>query len=132
MEADHAKFPGRFYERAIKIVDTELSKMVWDLSSMENIKWWHRNISRLGFQINGSVHAYPDIIAMTTTGKILMIETKGDHLDNEESKIKAKLGHQWASLAGSQYRYFMVYQTREPDYPGTCSYKKFVQIIRGL
>jgi len=35
---------------------------------MDNIKWWHRNISCLGFQINGAIYAYPDIIAMTTSG----------------------------------------------------------------
>lgn len=107
-------------------------KMVWALSSMPNIKWWHRNISRLGFMINGSTHAYPDIIAMTTSGKILMIETKGDHLDNDESKAKAKIGHQWAMLAGSKYRYFMVFQSKSPDYPGAYSYDRFMEIAKAL
>ena len=107
-------------------------KMVWALSSMPNIKWWHRNISRLGFMINGSTHAYPDIIAMTTSGKILMVETKGDHLDNDESKAKAKIGHQWAMLAGSKYRYFMVFQSKSPDYSGAYSYDEFAQICNGL
>lgn len=107
-------------------------KMVWALSSIENIKWWHRNISRLGFQINGSIHAYPDIIAMTTSGKVLMIETKGDHLDNDESKAKAKIGHQWDNLAGSQYRYFMVFQSKSLDWPGAYSYDRFMEIVKGL
>ena len=107
-------------------------KMVWALSSMPNIKWWHRNISRLGFMINGSTHAYPDIIAMTTSGKILMIETKGDHLDNDESKAKAKIGHQWAMLAGSKYRYFMAFQSKSPDYPGAYSYDRFMEIVKEL
>jgi type III restriction enzyme len=107
-------------------------KMVWALSSMPNIKWWHRNISRLGFMINGSTHAYPDIIAMATSGKILMIETKGDHLDNDESKAKAKIGHQWAMLAGSKYRYFMVFQSKSPDYSGAYSYERFMEIIKEL
>ena len=107
-------------------------KTVWSLSSRDNIKWWHRNISRLGFQINGAIHAYPDIIAMTTTGKILMIETKGDHLDNDESKAKAKIGHQWANLAGSQYKYFMVFQSKSPNYPGAYSYDRFMEIVKGL
>lgn len=35
------------------------------LSSRDNIKWWYRNISQRGSRINGSVHAYSDIIAMT-------------------------------------------------------------------
>ena len=99
---------------------------------MDNIRWWHRNISRQGFQINGAVHAYPDIIAMTTSGKILMIETKGDHLDNTESKTKAIIGSKWDSLSGSQYRYFMVFQTKSPDYPGAYSYDRFLEIIAGL
>ena len=107
-------------------------KMVWALSALKNIKWWHRNISRLGFQINGSTHAYPDIIAMTTSGKVLMIETKGDHLDNDESKAKAKIGHQWDTLAGSKFRYFMVFQTKSPDYPGAYSYDRFMEIVKEL
>ena len=31
---------------------------------------------------------------MLQSGKILMVETKGDHLDNDESKEKAKIGDQ--------------------------------------
>ena len=81
---------------------------------------------------NCAVHAYPDIIAMTKSGKILLIETKGDHLDNDESKIKAKTGDQWDRLAGSQYRYFMVFQTKQPDYPGAYSRERFMEIIKGL
>lgn len=107
-------------------------KVVWALSSMEQIKWWHRNISRQGFQINGSTHAYPDIIAMTMSGKILMIETKGDYLDNDESKEKARIGARWASLAGNNYRYYMVFQTKQPDYPGAVSYDRFMEILKGM
>lgn len=107
-------------------------KVVWALSSMEQIKWWHRNISRQGFQINGSTHAYPDIIAMTVSGKILMIETKGDYLDNDESKEKARIGARWASLAGNNYRYYMVFQTKQPDYPGAVSYDRFMEILKGM
>ena len=87
--------PNSLYTSEENMNDYE-RKMVWALSSLKNIKWWHRNISRLGFMINGSTHAYPDIIAMTHSGKILMIETKGDHLDNDESREKAKIGQQWA------------------------------------
>ena len=101
-------------------------KVVWALSELGNVKWWHRNISRLGFQINGPVHAYPDIIVMLHSGKILMVETKGDHLDNDESKEKAKIGDQWAKLAGKQYKYYMVFETKQPDYPGAYSLERFM------
>ena len=107
-------------------------KVVWALSELGNVKWWHRNISRLGFQINGPVHAYPDIIVMLHSGKILMVETKGDHLDNDESKEKAKIGDQWAKLAGKQYKYYMVFETKQPDYPGAYSLERFMEIVKGL
>lgn len=107
-------------------------KMVWALSAMGNIKWWHRNISRKGFQINGPTHAYPDIIAMTVSGKVLMIETKGDHLDGEDSKEKARIGCQWANLAGPGFRYFMVFQSKTPDYSGAYSYDRFMEIVKEL
>lgn len=107
-------------------------KMVWALSSLDNIKWWHRNISKRGFMINGPIHAYPDIIAMTTSGKILMVETKGDHLDGDNSKEKAKIGCQWDKEAGSSFRYFMVFQSKAPDFPGAYSYDRFMEIVKGL
>ena len=124
-------FPKSLYSSEEDVNDYE-RKVVWALSSMDNIKWWHRNISRLGFQINGAIHAYPDIIAMTTSGKILMIETKGDHLENDESKAKAKIGHQWDNLAGPMYRYFMVFQTKVLDWPGAYSYDRFMEIVKEL
>ena len=124
-------YPKSLYSSEEDVNEYE-RKVVWALSSMDNIKWWHRNISRLGFQINGAIHAYPDIIAMTTSGKILMIETKGDHLDNDESKAKAKIGHQWDNLAGPMYRYFMVFQSKVLDWPGAYSYDRFMEIIKGL
>lgn len=107
-------------------------KVIWELSSLENIKWWHRNISRRGFQINGHVNAYPDIIAMTKSSRLLLIEAKGDHLDNSESKEKAYIGSKWESLSGRQFRYFMVFETKQPDYPGAYSYERFLEIVKGL
>lgn len=107
-------------------------KVVWGLSELGNVKWWHRNISKRGFQINGSVHAYPDIIVMLHSGKILMVETKGDQLDNDESKVKAKIGDQWARLAGKQYKYYMVFETKQPNYPGAYSLERFMEIVKGL
>ena len=107
-------------------------KVVWGLSELGNVKWWHRNISKRGFQINGPVHAYPDIIVMLHSGKILMVETKGDQLDNDESKEKAKIGDQWARLAGKQYKYYMVFETKQPNYPGAYSLERFMEIVKGL
>ena len=102
---------------------------------MENIKWWHRNIARKGFAINGAVNAYPDLIVMTNSGKILLIETKGGQLKNDESKIKSKTGAKGAakaSMAGRLYKYYMVFQTKNPDYEGAYSHERFMDIVREL
>ena len=126
-----SSYPKSLYSSEEDMNELE-RRTVFQLSSMENIKWWHRNISRLGFMINGAVHAYPDLIVMTTSGRILMVETKGDHLDNAESKEKSETGAKWDSLSGSQYRYFMVFDSKQPDYPGAYSYERFMEIVKGL
>lgn len=107
-------------------------KVVWELSSLENIRWWHRNISRKGFAINGAVTAYPDLIVKTENNHVILVETKGDHLDNPESEAKAKVGSEWATAAGRMYRYYMVFQSKNPGYPGACSYEEFMEIIKKL
>ena len=61
-----------------------------------------------------------------------MVETKGEHLDNDESKKKAKIGDQRAKLAGKQYKYYMVFETQQPDYPGAYSMEWFMEIVREL
>lgn len=111
------------------------SRVAWELSALPNIKWWHRNISRSGFAINGAVTAYPDLIVMTEKGKVLLVETKGDHLKNDESKEKAEIGATWAAKAsqlGRIYKYFMVYETKRPEYAGAYSHERFMEIVRGL
>ena len=77
---------------------------------LDNIQWWHRIIERKGFRINGFINHYPDFIVKTKSGKIVIIEVKGDDRDNSDSKKKLKLGRQWASQCGSNYKYFMVFE----------------------
>ena len=82
------------------------------IAGMPNIEFWTRNIERKGFKINGFINHYPDFIIHTTSGKTIILETKGDHLD-AESKIN--LGKLWAEKAGNDYRYYMVYEKREVE-----------------
>ena len=44
----------------------------------------------------------------TESGKLLLIETKGDQLENSESKEKAETGAKWAEMAGRMYKYYMI------------------------
>ena len=70
-------------------------------------------IEKKGFGINGFINHYPDFIVRMKSGKTILIETKGDHLENEDSKNKIWLGNKWADLAGNDYKYFMVFQSKE-------------------
>lgn len=104
------------------------TKLVQELSRMTNIKWWHRNIARTGFCLNGFINHYPDFIVCTTSGNIVVIETKGEHLGNADSMDKLELGRKWADKAGEQYSYFMVYDTTPPD-PRAYAFNKFIEIL---
>ena len=123
--------PKSLYSAEEKMNDFEI-RVVWGLSALDNVKWWHRNISRLGFCVNGFLHAYPDIIVMTTGGKLLLVETKGDHLDNAESEQKARIGDKWEAAAGKPYKYFMVFDKRQPSYPRAFALDRFMEIVKGL
>lgn len=113
--------------------DTEYErKVVMELSSLNNIKWWHRNMARKGFAINGAVNAYPDLMVRTESGKLLLIETKGDQLENSESREKAETGAKWAEMAGRMYKYYMVFETKNPGYNGAYSYEEFIKIVKEL
>jgi type III restriction enzyme len=91
--------------------------MIMNIASIENVVFWHRNLTRgRGFFINGYYRDhYPDFILYTKKGNVILIETKGDHLDNDDSKDKNKLGKIWAEKSGDNYKYFMVYQTKQVE-----------------
>lgn len=127
-----SSIPKSLYEEEDGNLNDYERKVIWELSGLDNVKWWHRNIARKEFAINGAVIAYPDLMVMLKNGKMLLVETKGDHLDNSESKAKADSGAEWAALAGRMYKYYMVFETKNPDYRGALSYDKFMEIVKGL
>ncbi|HAJ98798.1 MAG TPA: restriction endonuclease [Bacteroidales bacterium] len=100
-------------------------RIINEIGNMTNIAFWTRNIERKGFRINGFVNHYPDFIIQTKSGKTILLETKGDHLDAEQ---KIRLGGLWASKAGNNYRYFMVYERRTVE--GAYKLEDFLNIIK--
>ena len=117
----------------------EMNKTEWqfiqNLTSLDNIKWWHRNLSRSdGFCINAFINHYPDFMIMTMSGKIILAETKGDFLNNDDTAQKIKLGRKWAEKAGEIYRYYMVFEnaSEEDLSNGVTNMNDFMDIMRGL
>lgn len=114
------------YEKEGKMNSFE-ERIINEIGNMQNVAFWTRNIERKGFRINGFVNHYPDFIIYTKSGKTVVLETKGDHLDAEP---KIRLGNLWASKAGNNYRYFMVYERRTVD--GAYKLQDFINIIKEL
>lgn len=49
------------------------------------------------------INHYPDFMAMTKSGRLILVEAKGDYLDGDDSKTKLKLSRRWQAQAGSNY-----------------------------
>lgn len=100
------------------------------LASADSVEWWHRIIVRKGFRLNAFTNHYPDFVVKMKSGRILLIESKGDDRDNSDSKSKLKLGRAWASMAGNIYRYFMIFD----DNPIEGAYKlaDFAEMLKSM
>lgn len=114
------------YEKEGKMNNYE-ERVINEIGNMPNIQFWTRNIEKRGFKINGFVNHYPDFIIQTKSGKTILLETKGDHL---EAAQKTRLGTLWANKAGNQFRYFMVYDKREVE--GTYKLEDFLELMRNM
>lgn len=108
------------------------SKFILELTSYQNVRWWHRNISRHGFCLNGFVNHYPDIIIRTVSGKVILAETKGNDRDNSDTKQKISLGQTWANLAGSDYLYFMIFDDDDAPLDGAITLSDFLSVLKEL
>lgn len=125
-------YGGSLYQAEEGNMDKLELALVREFTALANIKWWHRNISKKGFCINGFINHYPDFIVMTRNGKIILVEPKGEHLKNDESRKRIELGRAWKNAAGSQYRYYMVFQDGDNLLSGAVSVSQFVDIIKAL
>lgn len=120
------------YERE-GIMNNFEQSLIMDVASLDNVLFWHRNSDNKdkGFYLNGfSNNHYPDFILYTQKGNIVLVETKGDFLDNDDSKAKNILGKKWAEKSGENYKYFMVFESKNVE--GCYTAKNFLDIINAL
>lgn len=95
-----------------------------------NVLFWHRNRKNKEFCINGFINHYPDFIVKMKSGATIIVETKGDHLDNSDTAKRISLGNKWASLAGDGFHYFMVFETKKIK--GAITVKEFLHYLDEL
>lgn len=117
------------YEKEGNMNDFE-EAVINSIANMPNIAFWTRNTERQGFCINGFIKHYPDFIIQTKSGKTLVVETKGDHLDGSKSLQKIKLGEKWEGRAGGNFKYFMVF--KEQSVEGAYKLDEFLNIVKDI
>ncbi|WP_425422898.1 DEAD/DEAH box helicase [Phaeodactylibacter xiamenensis] len=119
------------YEREGAMNNFE-ERVAMELGTSSNIEFWHRNLERgKGFFINGfKANHYPDFIMQTKSGKTIVVETKGDHLDNTDSAAKCRLGNEWEKQAGQNFAYFMIFDKKEVE--GAYTLDKARELIGGM
>lgn len=107
-------------------------KVIDVIVGTDNIRWWHRIIERKDFYINGHINHYPDFMVMTKSGRLVLVEAKGDYLAGDDSKAKLELGRKWQQHAGSDYRYFMVFENKALEMDGAYTLDEFVDVIKAI
>ena len=122
---------GSLYEAEDQMNNDEL-ELAGRFSGMNNVRWWHRIIERRGFCLNGPFNHYPDFVLMTANGTVVVVETKGEQLKNDDSRRKLKLGCTWAHMSGNRFRYYMVFQDGVTPLEGAVTVSKFLRILEKL
>ena len=121
------------YEEEENKVNSLEQKFMIKVSSLDNVKWWHRNIERTEYYINGYINHYPDFILETNSGVIVLVETKGEHLDGDDSKKKLELGQLWASnTVPGKYKYFMAFERTPLNENGADLLDNIIDLISRL
>lgn len=125
----HQGIPKALYEKEGEINSFE-HRVINEVANLENIQFWHRNLERREFAINAFINHYPDFIILTNSGKVVVIETKGDDRDNSDSIMKLRLGSTWADKAGDKFSYFMVFDNNPLE--GAWSFSDFIDVVRRM
>ena len=129
--------PKSLYDAEKNDMNDDERDLIDHVVSLDNVKWWHRIIERKGFYLNGFITHYPDFMVMTMSGRLVLIEFKGDDRDNSDSARKLKLGRKWQEAANqdagsSRYRYFMVFKNRDFGIPGAYTMDDFIRVLKEL
>jgi len=94
-------FKKHYYKLIDKMNEAEY-KFADYLDNLEEVEFWIRNLERnpkYAFWLQTSTDKfYPDFVVKLKSGKILVLEYKGSHLDGSDSQEKEMLGLAWAGL----------------------------------
>jgi len=114
------EFNKNYYEKIDKLNKEELSFVQrLDLDGLPNIQYWLRNREKKDpFYIQGwqKNKFYPDFIAVTKKGNIVVLEWKGeDRVSNEDTEYKVEIGEMWAKLGKGKLHFYLVHNKNIED-----------------
>jgi type III restriction enzyme len=96
-------FQKHYYPR-IGEMNGEEAEFALALDRNPLVQFWVRNIERRedkSFWLPTSTDKfYPDFVAQLTDGRLLVVEYKGEHLNNADTQEKESLGQVWAKKSG--------------------------------
>jgi len=100
------KFSKHYYQR-VADMNKEEADFAFSLDKDQRIEFWVRNLERNpqhSFWLpTSSDKFYPDFVAKLKNGRLLVIEYKGSHLDNEDTAEKKNIGDLWAEKSGNLF-----------------------------
>ena len=87
-------------------------KIVADkIDSLEDVRWWLRNIARSGFYLQGYLKGrfFPDFIVKAKKNNYCVIEYKGEYLlRSSDTQYEERVGEIWQNLAPENYFFRLI------------------------
>lgn len=81
------------------------------------VKHWVRNVERderFSFWLpTATDYFYPDFVCELNDGRVLVIEYKGAHLLNDETREKSQVGHQWEASSNARCLFLLALENDE-------------------
>ena len=127
-------FEKTLYSGEYDDMDGDETEIIGKIIAKDNVRWWHRIKERRPgeFFINGHRKMYPDFLVMTESGNLVVVEVKGPHLDGTDSQEKSEIGKTWADMAGTHFKYFMVFKKAGDGVPGAMLLNDFLSTLAQL
>lgn len=91
-------------------MNAEEAGLAVKLDGLDDLLWWYRNRENQDFFLQGWWgQFYPDFIARTKSGLMLILEYKGSQLaGGPDAQRKEELGQIWEDVSGGQGRFWMI------------------------
>ncbi len=99
-------FNKHYYSR-IAAMNSEEAECAFAIDQTSEVKYWIRNLEsqpKYAFWLPTSTDRfYPDFVAKLNDDRLLVVEYKGEHLNNEDTKEKESIGQVWAKESGNLF-----------------------------